>query len=262
LCSVFHQNLDSKSDRCELNINWQEIQRFRHSGGDFGYVGTIMTTQRNAVSIMLKVLLVEDDSFTRQLIANALTQQGFEVAECDNASTAIDLLNATEPHVVVSDLDLGRGASGLDLMRLVNKEFPWVGLVALSAHSTSMLVGEGSLPDGTPYLVKSAIKDLSEIGAAIRVSISNLTGADSNQANAGGENAEEHFVSQAQAETLRLLSQGHTNQSIADERGTSLRAAETMIQRTYKSLGLTRETRRNNRVEAVSLWRQGKVRVR
>jgi DNA-binding NarL/FixJ family response regulator len=73
---------------------------------------------------------------------------------------------------------------------------------------------------------------------------------------------QQHVVSKSQAETLRLLSQGHTNQAIADLRGTSLRAAETMIQRTYKSLGLNRESKRNNRVEAVSLWRQGKVQVR
>jgi DNA-binding NarL/FixJ family response regulator len=124
-----------------------------------------------------------------------------------------------------------------------------------------MLVGAESLPEGTPYLVKSAIRDLSEIGAAIRITISN-------RSQMLRENPADDFVSgeyvvtQAQAETLRLLAQGLTNQSIATLRGTSLRAAETMIRRTYLSLGLTRESRRNNRVEAVSLWRQGKVRVR
>lgn len=210
---------------------------------------------------MLKVLLVEDDSFTRQLIAHALNQQGFEVTECDNASSAIDLVKTLEPHVIVSDLDLGRGASGLDLMRLVNREYPWIGLVALSAHTTSMLVGEGSLPEGTPYLVKSAIKDLAEIGAAIRVTISNRSVV-ARELGGGEDTTDEYIVTQAQAETLRLLAQGMTNQTIATLRGTSLRAAETMIRRTYLSLGLSRETKRNNRVEAVSLWRQGKVRVR
>jgi DNA-binding NarL/FixJ family response regulator len=220
-----------------------------------------MSPARDSVNAMLKVLLVEDDSFTRQLIAHALNQQGFEVTECDNASSAIDLVKTLEPHVIVSDLDLGRGASGLDLMRLVNREYPWIGLVALSAHTTSMLVGEGSLPEGTPYLVKSAIKDLAEIGAAIRVTISNRSVV-ARELGGGEDTTDEYIVTQAQAETLRLLAQGMTNQTIATLRGTSLRAAETMIRRTYLSLGLSRETKRNNRVEAVSLWRQGKVRVR
>ncbi|MEN9967818.1 MAG: hypothetical protein RL036_1051 [Actinomycetota bacterium] len=213
---------------------------------------------------MLTVLLVEDDSFTRQLISNALEQRGFAVTSCESVAVAIGLVTRIEPHVIVSDLDFGRGASGLDLLRLVNRDFPWIGLVALSAHSTPMLVGEGSLPDGTAYLVKSEISDLDEIALAINESISRI--ADQSRIESNLDEIQgahrEHFVSKAQAETLRLLSQGHTNQSIADLRGTSLRAAETMIQRTYKSLGLTRETKRNNRVEAVSLWRQGKVRVR
>lgn len=210
----------------------------------------------------LRVLLVEDDSFTRQLIANSLTQQGFAVSSCATASSAIELIAANDPHVVVSDLDLGKGASGVDLLRLIDREFPWVGLVALSAHSTSKLVGDGELPEGIPYLVKSAINDLSEIGATIRVSISKTSNGSAREGavSPGGES--KLTVSLAQAETLRLLSQGHSNQAIADLRGTTLRAAETMIQRTYKSLGLSRQSASNNRVEAVSLWRQGKVDVR
>jgi DNA-binding NarL/FixJ family response regulator len=213
---------------------------------------------------MLNVVLVEDDSFTRQLISHALTLQGFGVTEAANASAAVELVKRVQPHVVVSDLDLGKGASGLDLLRIVHRDFPWIGLVALSAHTASMLVGEGSLPEGTPYLVKSAIQDLGEIGAAIRESISNASDAAKERPVDDGLSpaGQQHVVSKSQAETLRLLSQGHTNQAIADLRGTSLRAAETMIQRTYKSLGLNRESKRNNRVEAVSLWRQGKVQVR
>lgn len=210
----------------------------------------------------LKVLLVEDDSFTRQLIADNLTQQGFLVSSCATASAAIELIAATDPHVVVSDLDLGKGASGVDLLRMIHREFPWIGLVALSAHSTAKLVGEGELPEGVPYLVKSAIQDLSELGSCIRVSISKSWSQDSVESKTVSEHEQSFLVSAAQAETLRLLSQGHSNQAIADLRGTSLRAAETMIQRTYKSLGLGVRAASNNRVEAVSLWHQGKVRVR
>jgi DNA-binding NarL/FixJ family response regulator len=210
----------------------------------------------------LRVLLVEDDSFTRQLIANSLTQQGFAVSSCATASSAIEQIAANDPHVVVSDLDLGKGASGVDLLRLIDREFPWVGLVALSAHSTSKLVGDGELPEGIPYLVKSAINDLSEIGATIRVSISKSSSASNREGAVSPAQDSRLRVSVAQAETLRLLSQGHSNQAIADLRGTTLRAAETMIQRTYKSLGLSRQSASNNRVEAVSLWRQGKVDVR
>jgi DNA-binding NarL/FixJ family response regulator len=215
------------------------------------------------MSTKLKVLVVEDESFTRQLVANALTQQGFEVLAAEAVSDAIQLVRSEEPNVLVSDLDLGSGASGLDLLKLVSREFPWIGLVVLTAHNKPVLAGEGNLPDGATYLVKSAISDLTEIGSAVYQSISNLAQdlrAKYQPEVFAGEGL--CFVSQAQAETLRLLSKGLTNQAIAELRGTSLRAVENMIQRTYKSLGLNQTGNRNLRVEAVSIWRQGKVQVR
>ncbi|MEY4989162.1 MAG: hypothetical protein RI933_795 [Actinomycetota bacterium] len=215
------------------------------------------------MSTKLHVLVVEDESFTRQLIVSALSQQGFEVSDTDNASSAIQLVRQVEPNVVLSDLDLGSGANGLDLINLISREYPWIGLVVLTAHSDPVLVGVGSVPEGATYLVKSAIEDLNQIGQAVYRSISNVAFELKGQRTTdNNEPARPRFVSNSQAEMLRLLSNGLTNQAIAQQRGTTIRAVETMIQRTYKALGLTQNGSRNLRVEAVSLWRQGKVQVK
>jgi DNA-binding NarL/FixJ family response regulator len=211
----------------------------------------------------LKVLVVEDEAFTRQLVENALSQQGFSVTSCENASEAIVLVKQEEPHVVISDLDLGKGPTGVDLMNLISREFPWIGLVTMSAHSAPVLVGGGQIPDGIPYLVKSQINNLEEIGEAIYKSISNLDPKTFGLQDLRDQSSEAvFFVSAGQAEILRLIAKGFSNQAIADERGTSLRAVETMIQRVYQGLGLNRNSGQNNRVEAVSLWHQGKIKVR
>lgn len=211
----------------------------------------------------LKVLVVEDEAFTRQLVENALSQQGFSVTSCENASEAIVLVKQEEPHVVISDLDLGKGPTGVDLMNLISREFPWIGLVTMSAHSAPVLVGGGQIPDGIPYLVKSQINNLEEIGEAIYKSISNLDPKTFGLQDLRDQSSEEvFFVSAGQAEILRLIAKGFSNQAIADERATSLRAVETMIQRVYQGLGLNRNSGQNNRVEAVSLWHQGKIKVR
>lgn len=211
----------------------------------------------------LKVLVVEDEPFTRQLVESALVQQGFSVSSCESASQAMVLVREDEPHVVVSDLDLGKGPTGVDLMNLISREYPWIGLVTMSAHSAPVLVGGGNLPDGVPYLVKSQINNLDEIGEAIFQSISNLDlKAFGVPASRDQNNKDLFYVSAGQAEMLRLLAKGLSNQGIADARGTSLRAVETMIQRTYQGLGLNRNSGQNNRVEAVSLWHQGKIKVR
>jgi DNA-binding NarL/FixJ family response regulator len=213
------------------------------------------------MATQLRVLVVEDDSFTRQLVANALIQQGFQVIDCDSAGEAMQLVKNREPHVLISDLDLGSGASGHELLKVVAREYPWIGLVVLTAHSNPLLAGVGELPEGVEYLVKSSISDLTEIGAAVNQSISKVAHTKSKEY-ADAIKIDVCVVSEAQAETLRLLSQGLTNQAIAELRGTSLRAVENMIQRTYKALGLSNSNSRNQRVEAVSLWRQGKVQVR
>ena len=215
------------------------------------------------MSQKLKVLVVEDETFTRQLIESALVQQGFSVTSCETASEAMVLVRQEEPHVVVSDLDLGKGPTGLDLMNLLSREYPWIGLVTMSAHSAPVLVGGGQIPNGVPYLVKSQINNLEEIGQAIFQSISNLEPKSFAVQDSREQEVDDIFyVSAGQAEMLRLLAKGYSNQSIADARGTSLRAVETLIQRTYQGLGLNRNSGQNNRVEAVSLWHQGKIQVR
>ncbi|WP_296648479.1 response regulator [Rhodoluna sp.] len=209
----------------------------------------------------LRVLVVEDESFTRQLVTGALTQQGFHVFDCGSAADAMKLIKSSEPHVLVSDLDLGQGASGHELLKVVARDFPWIGLVVLTAHSSPLLAGSGELPVGVSYLVKSSIENLQDIGRAVNQSISHLSN-DEDENGIERDNSAELVISQAQAETLRLLSQGLTNQAIADIRGTSLRAVENMIKRTYIALGLEHSETRNLRVEAVSIWRQGRVQVR
>ncbi|MFM6978115.1 MAG: response regulator [Micrococcales bacterium] len=210
---------------------------------------------------LLRVLVVEDESFTRQLVANTLTQQGFDSFECATAAEAMSAIREKEPHVVISDLDLGAGASGHELLKVLARDYPWIGLVVLTAHSNPVLAGAGELPSGVTYLVKSAITELSQIGGAVNESISKLHGEMPIDYGLG-QSSDLKVISEAQAETLRLLSQGLTNAAIAELRGTSLRAVENMIQRTYKALGLSQTENRNQRVEAVSIWRQGKVQVR
>lgn len=222
----------------------------------------VQTLAERQNQITLRVLLVEDDTFTRQLVEGALRQQNFQVFTCADASTAMELVALNEPHVVVSDLDLGRGANGADLLSVIHRDFPWVGLVVLTAHAAPKLASSGLLPAGIPYLVKSSIADLIEIGAAIRRSITNIPPTKEPQPEESVVVDCDYLVSPAQAETLRLLALGHSNLKIAALRGTTLRAAETMIQRTYKALGLSAGSQQNNRVEAANLWRQGRVRVR
>ncbi|HPM53227.1 MAG TPA: DNA-binding response regulator, partial [Rhodoglobus sp.] len=69
-------------------------------------------------------------------------------------------------------------------------------------------------------------------------------------------------LTSAQAEVLRLLATGASTRAVAEHRGTSVRAAETMLARLYSALGIDDDADSNPRVAAVQLWQQGRITVR
>jgi DNA-binding NarL/FixJ family response regulator len=57
-------------------------------------------------------------------------------------------------------------------------------------------------------------------------------------------------LSRTQLEILRLISEGKTNQQIADDRGRSLSATESAVTRTLEELGIPKDAELNVRVAA------------
>jgi len=207
-----------------------------------------------------RVLLVEDEEFTRTLVAGSLTSSGLEVRGVSTVTAAVDLLESFEPHVVMADLDLGPGPSGADLLTRVAAEQPWVGLVVLTAHESPELAlpKSSNLPDRVVYLVKSHINSVGDLQSAVESALIDA------QPHATAE-YDQHgkvVLTQPQAEILRLIAEGYSNAGIAQQRGTTLRSAESLVRRTFHALGLESNPAMNPRVLAVRMWQQGRVVVR
>ncbi|WP_347556270.1 ATP-binding protein [Robbsia sp. KACC 23696] len=71
----------------------------------------------------MRVLVVEDDQAAAEIIAEALGDEGADVRLVDDAETAIQVLSAWEPHVLVSDIGLP-GRDGCALMQSVREMDP------------------------------------------------------------------------------------------------------------------------------------------
>jgi adenylate cyclase len=52
----------------------------------------------------LKVMVVEDDEATRQVIARALRQEDWEVVEAENGRIGLERLSQTSPDIILLDL--------------------------------------------------------------------------------------------------------------------------------------------------------------
>ena len=205
-----------------------------------------------------RVLVAEDEEFTLNLLREVLEVAKFQVETVTKVSDAIVRIESFDPHAVITDLNFGvTGPSGADLLQYIEKEHPWIGKVVLTSHaSPSLAIPNGvELPAGVTYLVKSELGSISDLVTAVESSISNLS---YEFVKPVVEN-DRILISANQGEILLLLAEGYTNSAIAKKRGTSVRAAETLVQRTFASLGIKNDEDFNPRVLAVRMWQQGKV---
>ena len=209
-------------------------------------------------SFKARVLVAEDEEFTLNLLREVLEGAKFQVEAVTNVADAISRIESFDPHAVITDLNFGvTGPSGADLLQYLEKEHPWIGKLVLTSHaSPSLAIPNGvTLPSGVTYLVKSELGSISDLVTAVESSISNLS---YEFVKPVVEN-DRILISSTQGEILLLLAEGYTNSAIAKKRGTSVRAAETLVQRTFASLGIKNDEDFNPRVLAVRMWQQGKV---
>ena len=206
----------------------------------------------------LRVVIAEDDDFTRSLVADGLRAEGFDVAEARMPDEAWTLVDEFGAHVLVTDLDFGAGVSAGPLLTRMHEERPWIPLVVLTSHlSPELAVSDAAdLPDDLVYIVKSRLRRMQDITEAVRDA---LVGRGSGRR---PEPEAPIAITAAQADMLRMLASGLTTRAIAERRGTTTRAAEAMIVRLYAALGVDSDEETTPRVAAIRLWQQGRVRVR
>lgn len=214
----------------------------------------------NVAQKTIRVLLVEDDDFTRNVVREMLVASGIEVEQVASVAQAIESLEGFDPHVVVTDLDLGHGPDGADLLTKISEERPWIGMVIMTAHaSPELAINDASrIPEHAGYIVKSELNSIQNLMTLIEDSIvmpGNFKGT-------GASSDEKITITSTQAEILRMIADGLSNASIAKARGISLRAAEALVQRTFAALGVNGDPSINARVVAVRMWQQGKVVVK
>jgi two-component system response regulator CpxR len=82
---------------------------------------------------MSRLLLIDDDQELCELLASWLTQEGFQVTACHEASGARQALVTQAPDAVVLDVMLPDG-SGLELLKQLRGEHPDLPVLMLSAR--------------------------------------------------------------------------------------------------------------------------------
>ena len=104
----------------------------------------------------MKVFLVEDHTMVRQgLYARLERESGIEiVGEASDGRTAIDLIPAYQPDIVIVDVGLP-DLSGIEVTRQIQAKHPRVKFVALSEHADKRFVEGLFEAGGSAYLLKT-----------------------------------------------------------------------------------------------------------
>jgi DNA-binding NtrC family response regulator len=95
-------------------------------------------------------LLVEDDALQREVLADILKDEGFEVVECATAEAAELIIASTgaELQALVTDQNLAGKMSGTELAQYARSRHPHLNIVIMSGVTVQ------PVPVGTAFLQK------------------------------------------------------------------------------------------------------------
>jgi DNA-binding NtrC family response regulator len=82
-----------------------------------------------------KILVVDDDTAMREMMALSLTKEGFEVVAAESSAQAFDSVGKHRFDVIVTDIYLGDG-TGLELLEHCRSLCPGAHVILVTAHGT------------------------------------------------------------------------------------------------------------------------------
>lgn len=200
------------------------------------------------------IVVVENESLLRDLIARSLEAAGFDVSTAANAADAKRAVKATDPDVCVVDIELGPGPNGFDFAEYLSREAQDVGVVFLTNLPDPRFANRDSksISQNQAYLRKSQLVDSKELIEAVNAVLKEQDvdkfRHDQNQTRPLAE------LSRRQISVLKLVAEGQSNNQIAEQRGTTVRAVEGMVSRIFIALGVDAQGVGNARVEATRMY--------
>lgn len=82
------------------------------------------------------LLIVDDDSDLRQVLASSLRRRGLTVSAAGNAKEALAAATRNQPKYAVVDFNLGSGPTGLDVVRTLRGRDPELRILLVTGFAT------------------------------------------------------------------------------------------------------------------------------
>jgi DNA-binding NarL/FixJ family response regulator len=195
-----------------------------------------------------RILLADDHAILRaglKLLLDA--QPDLEViGEAPNGARALALAEELQPDLILLDLTMP-GLSGLDILGQLKNSAPHSRILVLTMHDDESYLRQALALGAAGYVIKKAVDSelLNAIRAVMRgeryihsAMVDKLLHVESQQPIDENSNPWD-TLSKREADVLRLVALGYTNNEIADKLAISTKTVETYRARGMEKLGLT-----------------------
>jgi len=195
-----------------------------------------------------KVLIADDHRVVREGLSAILkTRNNLEVVgEAQDGQEAVEKARALEPDVILMDVSMPR-MGGVEATRQIKREFPHIGIVALTMYEEQQYIFDLVRAGATGYLLKDS--DSAQIVAAIEAIYrgeslihpsvaSKILAEFSSLAQRKGKRPSwvEHDLTDREITVLRLVADGKTNKEIANSLNLSEKTVKNHVRNIFHKL--------------------------
>lgn len=196
-----------------------------------------------------RVLVVEDERLMASLLADVLTEAGFAVETAADVAVARDTIEAFDPDMVLLDISLGAGPTGVHLAHVLQATRPDIAILFLTRHpDAASASAEGlELPPNVGFLRKHMVHDERYLLDAIEKVFAERSAEVRQDA---PRPALFPGLSVQEVRVLRMIAEGLGNAQIAERCNASVKSVERWIDRIYRTLNIDTKGDKIARVEA------------
>ena len=200
-----------------------------------------------------RLLVVEDEPLLASLVVDALRTAGFEVEGAADVESARKLVKSFDPDMVVLDISLGNGPTGVHLAHSLSISRPDIAILFLTRHpDAASASAEGlEIPAGAGFLRKHLVNDSTQLLEAIE----KVFAERANEVRHDGiPGTGLDGLSDQALIVLRFLADGCSNSEIAKRCNLSVKSVERWIDTVYRQLDIDKSGEINARVEAAKRY--------
>lgn len=116
------------------------------------YTSIVMKAETS--SYRHKILVVDDQIGIVSFLYDFFSHKGYDVLQATSGKKAVELVEKERPEVVLLDIKLGWGASGIDVLKSVKTLAPAIRVIMMTAVSDEEVIEKAFSLGADDYIVK------------------------------------------------------------------------------------------------------------